>query len=145
MKPTTYRSSISPILWTFIWLIIGVVFYLTVKPAFSHPNIFHAILLMLIWVPMLGFLVTVMLGTRYRLNRDELTIKVGPITEGRILPEDIWMLERTYHAMASPANGLKRIRITHAEGELLVSPANERKFIEHLKAINPKIEEIGLT
>jgi len=144
MKSTTYWSSISPILWTIVWLIIGIVCYVTVKPAVADPQQFIATLLLFIWIPIIVCLLVVMLGIRYELNSQELRIKIGPITE-RVIPlEEIWTLSRSYDAIASPANGLKRMKITYAQGEVFISPADEQKFLKHVCSINPKIQLIRL-
>jgi hypothetical protein len=92
----------------------------------------------------LAILIGIMFGVRYIISSDELTIKICHITHRKIPVDRILSIKRSFDPTSSPANALKRLSIKYKEGEILISPSNERSFIEHLLEINSNIKLINL-
>ncbi len=140
MECKIYQSRISPVLWSITWFIIIGVFYLTIMPVVEHPKLHDIVILLVLWIPILVFLLIVMLGMRYIIKSKELIIKIGPIIERKIPIQDILSLHRSYNLISSPASSLKRLKVKYKKGEVLISPTNEKEFIGFLKSINPTIK-----
>ena len=139
-SPISYRSRISPIIWGIVWLIILPILFFTVRAAFSDPDLLNIGILFIIWIPILAFILYIMFGIHYVIDKNYLIIKIGKFTESKILINDIGSINRSYSLIASPANSLKRLQINYADGEVLISPKKERDFIEHLKSLNSTIK-----
>lgn len=68
---------------------------------------------------------------RYRLEADHLLIRAGML-RWKVPYKDIKALERTRNPLSSPALSLDRLRIDHARGWVMVSPARQADFIDGL-------------
>ena len=109
---------------------------------FALPSEFDlttSLILAVIWAPTLLVLGAVWFNTRYIIEDKMLSIKIGPYTEREIEAEEIFSIKRSQNIMASPANSLKRIKITYDGGAVLLSPKRESEFISLLQELNPSI------
>ena len=88
------------------------------------------------------FVSFIFMGIRYTIFDDTLSVKVFYIPAGKAKISDIKSINRSYNPLSSPAASLKRLRIDYGANKLymLISPANEKKFIDELKQINPNIK-----
>lgn len=88
------------------------------------------------------FVVLIFMGIRYTISDNTLSVKVFYIPAGKEKISDIKSIKRSYNPLSSPAASLKRLRIDYGANKLymLISPANEKKFIDELKQINPNIK-----
>lgn len=88
------------------------------------------------------FVAFIFMGIRYTIFDDTLSVKVFYIPAGKAKISDIKSIKRSYNSLSSPAASLKRLRIDYGANKLymLISPANEKKFIDELKQINPNIK-----
>ena len=74
------------------------------------------------------------------LPRGSLFIKIGPVTHSKIRISNISKISRSNSILASPANSLKRLAIRSGRRVLvLISPKDEKTFIESIIEMNPKI------
>ncbi len=73
------------------------------------------------------------LPCRYTLEEDHLFIRSG-IYKQRIPYRSIKDVSFTSSPLSAPAFSLKRLRIEHDRGTVLISPAKREAFIEALKA-----------
>jgi hypothetical protein len=80
-------------------------------------------------------------GIRYVISGDKLFVKIWFIPCASAEISKITSVERSYNPLSSPTASLKRLRIDfmNKKSFWLISPAQEQKFIEELKAINPSI------
>jgi hypothetical protein len=74
----------------------------------------------------------------YRIERGELHIRAA-FLKWNIPIRDIESVTPTRSPLSSPALSLDRLRIKHANGEILVSPEKAHRFIEALRAVNPAL------
>lgn len=88
---------------------------------------------------------TYLYATTYYLleNEKDLTVRCAFFHNQRIPIASIKQIEKTNSPLSAPALSLKRMWI-HAENETaLISPKDRKKFLNHLKKINPEIELKG--
>jgi len=85
---------------------------------------------------------TSLLATNYTIRGDVLLIRSGPFS-WRVRIADIVSVRETNNPGSSPALSLDRLEITYMvkgeKREILVSPAEKRRFIDVLRAANPRI------
>jgi hypothetical protein len=89
------------------------------------------------------FIVLLFTGMRYIIADGRLYLKMWFISNGSVCISDILSIERSYNPLSSPAASLRRLCIKFKKGSKppywLISPVNEREFLETLKSINPDI------
>lgn len=90
----------------------------------------------------LAIVLLLLLGMRYEVSETELSIKLGPINYGKILLSEISLVERSYNPLSSPASSLKRLLVKSKSKSVLISPAQEKEFIQLLKTRNPQIKVV---
>lgn len=74
-----------------------------------------------------------LLGTRYTLQPDQLTVRSGPL-QWRIPVADISAITPTRSTMSSPALSLDRLRIDYGPGQwVMVSPRDKQRFIKDVE------------
>lgn len=93
-----------------------------------------------VWIPILGFIYSVFFGIGYTIEGDQLIIKTGPLGSSTVGISAIVAARRSYNPISSPANSLKRLKITYKGGEVLISPEREEEFIKSLLRVNKNIE-----
>jgi hypothetical protein len=89
------------------------------------------------------FIAFIFTGIRYVVSDGGIVVRIWFIRLGRIEIADIRSVGRSYNPISSPAGSLKRLRLSFwkkSDPDALISPADERRFIEALKAVNPDIE-----
>jgi hypothetical protein len=136
MEKKVFRSRISVLLTVFI--LAGVA-----TPVLPRINVPAAVTSFAILLFCMAVLVTI----RYEVEGSTLRIKCCGIASAKIDVRSICLLRRSYNPLSSPASSLKRLAVYRA-GKLagypvlcaLVSPVNEREFIETLKSLNPAIQ-----
>ena len=85
---------------------------------------------------------TSLLATNYKIRGDVLFIRSGPFS-WKVRIADIVSVRETNNPASSPALSLDRLEISYVvkgeRREILVSPADKRRFIDVLRAANPRI------
>jgi len=115
-----------------------VILFLNILENLKDPSILGFSILLLIWIPTLTLILTILFGTKYILTDDKLLIKIGPVKHSEIEIRDLYSASRSYSIIGSPANALKRLKLEYDGGEILISPAQESEFLQHIKKLNPK-------
>lgn len=85
-------------------------------------GIFMTLLIILIGIP-----------CKYTLHDDRLVVQSG-ILKYTIEYEDITEIAKSLNPLSAPAFSLKRIKIKHRKGFILISPKDRDSFITDLKA-----------
>lgn len=134
-----YRSKRNIPLGIGIWGLVLFVMSLSFQVGFSVQIILDSPITSLFWLFVILFLGGIWFGTGYRIKEEFLVIKIGPVVERKINIQTIDTIERSYDLIASPANGLKRLKLTYNDRYVLISPIREHEFLKHLKLINPEI------
>jgi hypothetical protein len=132
-KKNVFRSRISVLLTVFILAVFLFVFIPLVQDKRCQDiYILGGVLL---------FVILTLTGIRYVISGDKLFAKIWFIPCGSAEITKITSIERSYNPLSSPAASLKRLRIDfmNKKSFWLISPAQEQKFIEELKTINPSI------
>ncbi len=92
-----------------------------------------------IFVPVVAFVAWIWFGTGYRVTDDELKIKSGPIRQ-TIPLEKITSIESTRNPISSPALSMDRLEIKYGEGKLaIISPLDKEGFINLIIRKYPKV------
>ncbi|WP_425392944.1 PH domain-containing protein [Ekhidna sp.] len=124
-----YRSRKSILLGAFIWGVL-------LLPLLIDGN---GIIFLSFYTLILGFVAIIWFGIAYKINDSLLWIMIGPLCVYKIAIDEIQSVNRSYNPLSSPAASLRRMLVTFKGGEILISPKNEKKFVAHLKEINPTI------
>ena len=128
-----FRSRISVLLCLFILMIFIPLLMLILR----SRSIFGIFTMIGVFV----FLLFIFTGIRYIISENKIQIKLWFITFGSVNIKEISKIKRSYNPLSSPAVSLKRLSL-YRFGKIyaLISPDNEQKFLEELKAINPYID-----
>ena len=98
-------------------------------------------IIMLLFVPVIAFIVHLFLTTRYQISNDMLIIKSGIVINKKLEINQIRKIVQTTNPLSSPALSLDRIGLFyHKFDSVIISPKDKLIFIEALKQINPNIE-----
>jgi len=133
---TIFPSRKSVVLGLLIW---GVMLGSLAVTLFTLPNEFDltiTLVLVVVWIPTILVIGAVWFNTRYIIKDNTLIVKIGPYTEREIETEQIFSIKQSQNITASPANSLKRIKITYDGGMVLLSPKRESEFISLLQELN---------
>ena len=129
----TYPSKISIAL---VLPIILVIFCTMLTFAFTNQWI-----IMLLFIPLIAFIVHLFLTTRYQITNHILIIKSGIVINKKLDINQIRKIVQTTNPLSSPALSLDRIELFyHKFDSVIISPKDKLIFIEALKQINPNIE-----
>ncbi|MDR2882383.1 MAG: PH domain-containing protein [Alistipes sp.] len=130
----TFRSRVGvlPVLLTAALLSPAIVS--AVRHGAGHPAVYTV-------GGMVLLIALVLTGIRYTVAGDRLTVKMWSMSIGGVRIADIRSVRRSYNPLSSPAVSLRRLRVQCRKETdwLLVSPADEKGFIEALKSVNPHI------
>lgn len=86
------------------------------------------------------FIVHVFISIRYFVSETELIIKSAFGKKIKVTIDSIKKIKETNNPISSPANSLDRLEIFYGKQSVIISPQQKTEFINHLIAINPKIE-----
>ncbi|MDY0395652.1 PH domain-containing protein [Virgibacillus halophilus] len=112
---------------------------------FSFSLTAFGVIVGIIGLMAIGFLLWIWFGTGYRIENKVIKIKNGPF-RWEIAIQDINSIGKTKSLMATPALSVDRLALRYGKyGEMLLSPKNEKVFIEMLLAKNPQIKLVGKT
>lgn len=79
-------------------------------------------------------------GTNYRVEKEHIQIKYGPFKK-KVTIQDINSISKRKSILATPALSIDRLVLKYGKyDEMLLSPKNEKKFIELLITKNPRIK-----
>ncbi len=97
-------------------------------------------ILLIVAIGMLVFIGTLWFGTYYVIEDNELIIS-GGIARKKIPIAEITKLTKTNNPLSSPALSIKRMEVMYEPGMqiVLISPDEQRRFIELLLEKNPHI------
>jgi hypothetical protein len=90
------------------------------------------------------FITSILCGIRYIIIKNEVYIRIFWIIPfGKVNVLDIISVERSYNPLSSPAASLNKLHISYKKdfkcNYLLISPIQEKEFINILKKINSNI------
>jgi hypothetical protein len=106
----------------------------------KHASLRDLAILTCIALVTILFIGIVWFRTGYILSEEYLVIRIGPVVHSKIGISRISKISRSNSILASPANSMKRLAIKYGrQGVVLISPKDEKIFIESIVAINPKI------
>ncbi len=138
-KNKTFRSRVGILLVLFIAAALSPAIVSAIRRGAGHPGVYIVG----------GLIISVVLtlaGIRYVISGDKLIVKMWGMSMGNVHIADIRSIRRSYNPLSSPAGSLKRLAVSvRIRGgakydTMLISPAGEKRFLEELKAINPRIE-----
>ncbi|MCF8278105.1 MAG: PH domain-containing protein [Flavobacteriales bacterium] len=135
---TTFRSRISVALLLFILVMFTPILFLT-KGNVGSGELVAAIATI---AGSLAIVLLLLLGMRYEVSDSTLSIKLGPVNYGKIPLSEITSVKRSYNPLSSPASSLKRLLVKSKSKSVLISPAQEKEFIQLLKTRNPQIKVV---
>lgn len=128
-----YRSRRSILLGIFLWAVL-------LAPVFGMlPFSGSGIIFLAIYSVVLAFVGVIWFGINYQVRGTILWVMIGPACLYKVDIKDIESINRSYNPLSSPAASLRRILVKFKGGELLISPKNERGFVQELKEINNSI------
>lgn len=91
-------------------------------------------------VLILGFVLVVIFGIRYRIDSQKLYIQNSLFGTTKININDISRIEKTWNPLSSPAPSIfGRVQIYYTNGSIIISPKNYEEFKNELLKINPNI------
>jgi hypothetical protein len=91
-------------------------------------------------VLILGFVLIVIFGIRYRIDSQKLYIQNSIFGTTKININDISRIEKTWNPLSSPAPSIfGRVQIYYTNGSIIISPKNYEEFKNELLKINPNI------
>ena len=123
-----FRSAVDG--WFYL-VIIGsmVVVTMAMEPILETPTLANIILAVAIFLIAVALPLWVLLGTIYRVEAEQLTIRSGPF-KWTIRLDEITAVTPSRSPLSSPALSLDRLEIAYAGGKrILVSPRNHEQFI----------------
>ena len=138
-----FRSRISIILTIVFWAVFLFGYFKVGKSYVASHNseLLAIIVLFSLLIFFFGF---IWFGVRYIIIENKLIIKIGSIRIAVIRINEIVSIRRTYNPLSSAAVSLKRISLQLKPNSkipyILISPKNEKQFIELLLDQNPNIE-----
>ena len=136
-----FPSARSTALGIFIWGVLLIVFVLSFNAAFKNPNTSDILILLAFWILIFIFMGSVWFRTGYFVADQKIIVKIGPIIHCRIDIDKITDISKTNSWLSAPANSLNRLAIKSYDKMLvMVSPKDQKLFIETLKSINPCIK-----
>ena len=136
-----FPSARSTALGIFIWGILMVVFVISFNEAFKNPNTSDILILLAFWILIFIFMGSVWFKTGYFVSDQKIIVKIGPIVHCRIDIDQITDITKTNSWLSAPANSLNRLAIKSYDKLLvMVSPKDQKIFIETLLTVNPKIK-----
>ena len=134
--PSAKSIPLGIVLWGILLSVFGFAFYMV----FKHASLRDLIILSSIATVVILFIGIIWFWTGYFLSKDYLIIKIGPVTHSKIRISNISKISGSNSILASPANSLKRLAIRSGRRVLvLISPKDEKTFIESIIEMNPKI------
>ena len=140
---TVFRSRISILLTIVFWTVFLFGYFLVFKSYRASHNAEFIVILVIFSLIIILFCF-IWFGVRYIITENKLIIKVGSIRFAGIRISEIVSIHRTYNPLSSAAVSLKRISLKLKPKSkfpyILISPNNEKQFIDLLLDQNPNIE-----
>ncbi|SIT98182.1 PH domain-containing protein [Epilithonimonas bovis DSM 19482] len=91
-------------------------------------------------VLILGFVLVVIFGIRYRIDSQKLYIQNSIFGTTKINIDEISRIEKTWNPLSSPAPSIfGRVQIYYTNGSIIISPKNYEEFKNELLKIKPNI------
>ena len=129
----TYKSKID------IWLVVLFYVMMLLPTLVALIDMFSWIMVALD-VLLLGFVSIILFNTKYIIDGELLYIKCGFLPKEKCFISQIVKIKNTHNIISAPAISLDRIEIRlNNRQQLIISPLDKEKFINHLRAINPNI------
>jgi hypothetical protein len=97
-----------------------------------------ALFIILVSISFICYLFT---SIKYTIEKENLNIKCGFLTNQNIDINTIYKISETYNPLSSPAGSIDRLEIKYNKFEsVLISPKDKNAFINDLILVNPNIE-----
>ncbi len=88
-----------------------------------------------------AFVLHLFLKTDYTIENEELKIRSGFFKEKPIAISEIKAIRKTNSIISAPAASFDRIEVKYKVfNTIIISPKDKKDFIQHLKKINPNID-----
>ncbi|WP_139343293.1 PH domain-containing protein [Virgibacillus siamensis] len=130
---------------TYSLIFWGTVVFVFFSILLSFSLTVPGIIIGIIGLMAIGFMLWIWFGTGYRIENHVIKIKNGPF-RSEIAIQDINSIGKTKSLMATPALSVERLTLRYGKySEMLLSPKNEKEFVELLLAKNPQIKLIEKT
>ena len=95
----------------------------------------------LIFLPVIIFVVHMFITTSYTIQGELLHIKCGFLFDKKVDIKSIKKIKETNNPLSAPATSLDRLEISYAKFDcVLISPKQKMGFINEIKKINPNVE-----
>ena len=129
----TYKSKID------IWLVVLFYVMMLLPTLVALIDMFSWIMVALD-VLLLGFVSITLFNTKYIIDGELLYIKCGFLPKEKCFISQIVKIKNTHNIISAPAISLDRIEIRlNNRQQLIISPLDKKRFINHLCLINPNI------
>ena len=102
----------------------------------KNLSILAIVLISIVFIPV----VFILTGIRYLISDNKLYLKLWKFKIASLNIYEIYSIQRSYNPLSSPAASIKRLKISLIKDFALISPVDEKKFIEELISINPDIK-----
>lgn len=125
--------------------LLGLVVFLFIYPIFILGSFvdyaeIESLLFILFMLLVLGFVLSLFLGTTYTIIDETLLIKSGFIRFPSVAIQSIKKIKKSSSIISSPAASFDRIEIFYGKFDtVIISPKDQHGFIAALQDINPTI------
>ena len=121
----------------------GVVVAVSIAAALGAAATGTGVLPALVMLPGVALVFWIWRSTRYVVTETSLVVTCG-LGKSSVPLAAITALRRTSTVLAAPALSLDRLEVQHAEGVVVVSPAERERFVALVTARNPRIDVSGV-
>lgn len=136
-EPKIYYSKIS------YWLLgslIGLMLFIWAVPLYDKAPAQVSVIMSVVMFGSIGFIIHGFITTYYWVEKDQLRIKSGFMTNTSIPINRITKIKKTNSLLASPAGSFDRIEIFHGKWDsIIISPKDKTGLIAELQKVNPEI------
>lgn len=133
MTTTVFRSKIDA--WLLVALLVAITMSIHASATVLSAGPAAWWIVPFIVVLGIGLPLWLLLGTRYLLRPDQLTIRCGPFT-WHVPVSAITSMTPTRNPLSSPALSLDRLRIDYGPGKsVMISPRDKERFIEQVEIL----------
>lgn len=79
-------------------------------------------------------------GTGYYLNKEFLVIQIGIFYRRRIFISSIYSIWKSTKLTKVPTGSFRKLQIHFNDGTIIIVPAFEKEFLDHIITLNPDIQ-----
>ncbi len=79
-------------------------------------------------------------GTGYYLNKEFLVIQIGIFYRKKISIQSIHSIWKSKKSIKTPTGSFRKLNIHFNDGTIIIVPAFEKEFLDHIITLNPDIQ-----